>query len=369
MFRNATITLAHIMLIQMLLCVHSSMALVVPHFSRRGALYQLGQVGAASVAPLLSTTIATGPSRPIRVQYGSGKDQFGELWLPECGFEVGNSGWPVVVLLHGGFWQQDYDRRLMNELAASTICRGLACWNIEYSRVGNGGFGGKPQTFLDVAAGIDWLGSSGSSFGLDSTRVGIVGHSAGGTLALWAAMRPLLPQKLRGSQHRLVAAGQDAIFPCAAVSLGGVLDLQWAAQQHHGNDAVPMLMGSAPPWTDASSFSPIDMLPPVSESLRREAEWQGRRLKPPDCRIALVHAQRDAIVPVEHSIRYTVAACTAGIELELHRVASESHFDCLDPESLSWKIALATMQRGTTPVPTHARSLSPAISSLLRSPS
>ncbi|MDQ2827153.1 MAG: alpha/beta hydrolase, partial [Actinomycetota bacterium] len=102
--------------------------------------------------------------------------QSGELFLP------GGAGpHPVVVVLHGGFWQAMFGRRLMDKVSADLAGAGWAAWNLEYRRVGMGG--GWPATFDDVAAGIDALAGVR---GLDLSRVTTLGHSAGGQLALWA---------------------------------------------------------------------------------------------------------------------------------------------------------------------------------------
>src|SRR5580693_1080204 len=122
--------------------------------------------------------------------YGNGSDrsQRADLYLPgESGRRPGHvpGPHPVIVLIHGGSWTARYGRTVMRGLAGDLRRRGWAVWNIEYRRVGNGG--GWPATFLDVAAAIDHLPELDAP--LDLARVTVVGHSAGGHLALWAAGR------------------------------------------------------------------------------------------------------------------------------------------------------------------------------------
>ena len=119
---------------------------------------------------------------PTIHSYGPDPAQFGELWVPRA---PGHRG--VVVILHGGFWQARYDLSLGRPLAADLAARGYAAWNLEYRRVSGGG--GWPGTFGDVAAGIDLL----ATLPVDTSRVVVVGHSAGGHLAAWAAGRAKLP--------------------------------------------------------------------------------------------------------------------------------------------------------------------------------
>src|SRR5207237_1668082 len=119
----------------------------------------------------------------------------------------------------------------MHALAADLCDRGYAIWNLEYRRAGNGG--GWPGTFTDIAAGIDMLPGLARRYRLDPHRVTVIGHSAGGHLALWAAARRRLPSAWRRPQ----------VIPSQVVSLAGVCDLVWAAQQRLSNDAVAGLLG------------------------------------------------------------------------------------------------------------------------------
>ncbi|MEP7223992.1 MAG: alpha/beta hydrolase, partial [Actinomycetota bacterium] len=88
-------------------------------------------------------------TRSVR-HYGSDPSQLGELFLPQ-----GKGPHPVVVVVHGGYWRARSDRSLMTELCLDLADRGLAAWNLEYRRVGSGG--GWPETFEDIAAGVDAL--------------------------------------------------------------------------------------------------------------------------------------------------------------------------------------------------------------------
>jgi dipeptidyl aminopeptidase/acylaminoacyl peptidase len=113
-------------------------------------------------------------------RYGPHRSQRADLHLP-----LGAGPHPVMVVIHGGSWQRRYGKLVMRGLVGDLLRRGWAAWNIEYRRVGDGG--GWPHTFADVAAAIDHLASLDASIDLDS--VSVLGHSAGGHLALWAAGR------------------------------------------------------------------------------------------------------------------------------------------------------------------------------------
>src|SRR3954452_21386442 len=118
-------------------------------------------------------------------RYGPHRQNRADLYVPRDGQEP----FPVVVLVHGGYWRAVYGKIVMKPLAADLVRRGYAAWNVEYRRIGRRQGGGYPMTFEDVANGIDLLASLDDSR-LDMDDVTLIGHSAGGHLALWAASRP-----------------------------------------------------------------------------------------------------------------------------------------------------------------------------------
>ena len=60
-------------------------------------------------------------AEPLRIPYGDGEWQFGELWKP---LRRADRPTQVVVLVHGGFWRKIYGLDLMDPLAADLVGRG-----------------------------------------------------------------------------------------------------------------------------------------------------------------------------------------------------------------------------------------------------
>lgn len=246
-----------------------------------------------------------------QLSYGGSDEQVVDLHWPEDGGPAAEPArgapFPVVVLIHGGFWRQQHGKDLMVPLARDAVMRGYATANVEYRRVG--GSGGWPATYVDLAAGIDAL--AGADAPLDLDRVIVVGHSAGGHLAVWATARPTLPADA-------VGAG-PAVQPCAAVSLAGVVDLATAARESVGDTAVPDLMGGGP-----------DEVPD------RYAVGDPAALVPPPAPVLLVHARDDDRVPLSQSVAYADAA---GEAAQLS-VVDGDHFTVIDPSDPSWDLAM-----------------------------
>jgi len=83
-----------------------------------------------------------------RYDYGQDPSQWGELFLPDL--PAGRKHRGVVVVIHGGYWRSTYGAELGEPLARDLAEHGMAAWNLEYRRAGNGG--GWPGTFQDILA-------------------------------------------------------------------------------------------------------------------------------------------------------------------------------------------------------------------------
>jgi acetyl esterase/lipase len=215
----------------------------------------------------------------------------------------------VAVLIHGGFWRARYGLRLEDLLVSDLTGRGWAVWNLEYRRLGLRSRGGWPETFEDVAAGIDHLGTLDEP--LDLARVVGIGHSAGGQLALWAAARRKLPAGAPGADPSVRLAG--------AVAQGGVVDLREAARLRLSRRAAEKLLGGSPVrWPRRYDLaSPLERLPLGLPQL-------------------IVHGDADEVVPIALARGYAERAASAGDPCELVELAGCGHEEHLDPSSKAW---------------------------------
>jgi hypothetical protein len=66
-----------------------------------------------------------------RHRYGEHPHQVADLHHPP-----GSGPYPVVVLLHGGYWQRPYTKLVMRPLCVDLVRRGYAALNVEYRRLG-----------------------------------------------------------------------------------------------------------------------------------------------------------------------------------------------------------------------------------------
>jgi len=244
--------------------------------------------------------------------YGAHRLQVGEWFAPP-----GEEPRPTVVLIHGGFWGTDYDRDLELPVAMDLAEQGYLCWNIDY----RSGAEPWPATLSDVAIAYDHLTRGAFAHRVDTSRVAVVGHSAGGHLAAWLASRHRLPPDAPGYHP-------DPLRPALAIPQAGVVALSAAAEAKLGRGAVHALLGGLP-----------------SAVPDRYAVADPLLLLPTGVRSVLIHSRRDRQVPLSQSQRYVEKATGAGDDCRLEVVRGD-HFVHLDPKSEGCQVlrdTLATM--------------------------
>lgn len=192
-----------------------------------------------------------------------------------------------------------YGREGLGEHCRMFASDGYVAGNLAYRRVGDAG-GGWPNTGADVAAGLQALSDA------HGPLTAVIGHSAGGHLALWAALE-VTPR------------------PTLVVSVAGCNDLALAHSMRAGNGAVDDLLGG-----DLSLLAGAD---------------PAQRL-PLGSKIALVVAEIDPVVPAVLSESFATKARAAGDDVELRTVRGD-HFSVLDVGSEVWTAVKEVVRAAT----------------------
>lgn len=273
-----------------------------------------------SPLPLESYLALTGPAPAALIAYGAAPSQFAELFLP-----AGGERHPLVVLVHGGCWTQAFGGiTQMRSMAGALIAQGIAVWNIEYRRYDEPG-GGYPGMYQDVANAIDGLRGLESSLlqRLDLERLVLVGHSAGGHLAQWAAARARLPR----SSPLYVA---DPLLAPVVISLGGLADLR--------NEAA-LIASSCERCTEQLAGQPSAERPDVF------ADTSAAEMLPLGVRTVLIHGELDTISPLRVGQDYARRAQAAGDVAEVIELPGASHYDEVAASSPAWLIVSAQIRR------------------------
>lgn len=238
---------------------------------------------------------------PLRtLAYGPADHQVYELHAPT------GEARALLVLVHGGFWRAPWDRTHLRPLAGALVEQGYAVALVEYVRSGMPG-GGWPGTGQDVRAALRAVldGEAGAR------PVVLVGHSAGGHLAVWALHQPELRSApaLRG-----------------AVSLAGCLDLRLVHELGLDGGAALALMGEEP-GTDPAAWAGAD------------PARLGRTAYP----VVAVHGEQDEWVPAAVSRSWWQRAGTPGRDRLVLR-PEDSHFTLIDPGAAGFPALVAQIE-------------------------
>ena len=284
-------------------------------------------LGGAQSGISSSSTSAAGQT----LHYGSDPLQFGELRLPKSKGPI-----PVVIVVHGGCWADHFpgppgshpapDVTLTEPLAAALTDGGVATWNIEYRRAGSPGSSWR-NTYLDLAAAVEYLRKIASADNLDLANVSVVGHSSGGQLALWLGARSKL-------------AKSSELYTSDPLALKSILDIDGppdlAAAQPSESRYCPM-----PAVTQFTGGTP-------AEKPTRYHDGSAQPLLPLGIpQTILTAALLQKIPGLVDS--YVAAAKVKGDSVTIVSLGAVSHFAMLDPKSAPGKLVVATILGAANP--------------------
>jgi acetyl esterase/lipase len=220
-----------------------------------------------------------------RLPYGPHPSQFVDFRRPAA-----RGPHPFVIMIHGGFWRQRRTLTYAGHLCIALGAEGFATANIEYRRTGEEG-GGWRGTFDDVKDAIALALARAPEFGGDPERAILMGHSAGGHLAL-------------------LAAGEFTALR-GVIALAGVVNLQRAKVLNLGNGVVAEFMDGTP------------------EEIPEQYREADPVFHPAIVPRVLIHGTADDIVPVQISREFPEPR-------RYVEIADADHFALIDPDSTAW---------------------------------
>ena len=230
------------------------------------------------------------------VRYADHADAVVDLHLPPSGSTAPVG---VVVLLHGGFWKAQWDRRHTRPMARALADLGAVVATPEYRRVGGGG--GWPTTGDDVLLAVRRLPELLAGLDLPTGPLTVTGHSAGGHLALWLATQDLPLERV--------------------VALAPVCDLSEAVRLGLGNHAAAALLGDA----DPALADPMVLL-----------------TDRPAAPVSIVHGESDDEVPVLLSRGLVATYPWIGLRV----LPGVGHYEVIEPGSVAWPAVVDALSPG-----------------------
>jgi len=180
------------------------------------------------------------------VSYGSDPAEVLDAYLPE---QATASSRPAVIVIHGGGWQSGSRADMATE--AQALARaGLVAVNVDYPLDADAGRG-FPQELSDVEAAVAWIHSHATLLHVDPARIGALGASAGGNLAMELGAAGQVTSVVSWSGPTDLGAYEEAPFsPCTQPACGA-LSLSYAVYHYLGclPSACPGLYAAASPET------------------------------------------------------------------------------------------------------------------------
>jgi len=245
-----------------------------------------------------------------RITYGSDPSQYAELRVPD-----GSGLHPLVILIHGGCFKAAYaTAQYFGAMADALKEDRIATWNIEYRRLGQTG-SGWPGTYLDVGQAVDHVRTIASEYHLDLGRVAVVGHSAGGHLAMWTAARRRLPKA-------------SELYVADPLPVRGVMDLAGPV------DMTANIPGYEALCRDTVISSVLGGTPAAVPD--HYAQASAIKLLPLGIPQVLVLGTHEDYVPLALVDAYVHAATQAGDQVRRILIPGAGHFEIASPLAFTW---------------------------------
>jgi acetyl esterase/lipase len=146
---------------------------------------------------------------------------------------------PTLVLVHGGGWRQVASQSALLEYARALRTEGFVVVVPQYRLSPTGGHWHFPAHVEDVQAAADWAADRvwNNRYGIDRTRVGVLGTSAGGHLTYMVRGVDAV-QGFSGPTDLVVGAGDEAVQNFIGCSFARCSSSYYAASPLHVADAA-----------------------------------------------------------------------------------------------------------------------------------
>jgi acetyl esterase/lipase len=205
---------------------------------------------------------------------------------------------PTLIYYHGGGWVLG-DRTGVTLLLVPYLEMGWNVINVEYRMAG---VSLAPAAVEDCRCALRWAIKNAKEYNIDTDRIVLTGHSAGGHLSLIAGM---LPEGTELDNH---CHGNEKLKVAAIVNWYGISDVADLIQGPNLRDYAVMWMGSQPDrLAIAKRVSPLTYV---------------RAGLPP---IISIHGDADPVVPYEESARLHQALTAVGVPNELVTIKGGGH--------------------------------------------
>ncbi|HEY7424472.1 MAG TPA: alpha/beta hydrolase [Gemmataceae bacterium] len=251
------------------------------------------------------------PSQPIReeldIVYGQGGDEdlHLDLYVPENG----RGPLPAIVLLHGGGWCTG-TKNDMRPAARAFAEHGYVAVTVQYRLAPQHRF---PAQLHDAKCAVRWLRANVDRYQVDPERIGVLGGSAGGHLALLVGLtEPKDGLEGEGGHPEQSSKVQ------AVINMMGPTDLNRSGWPEMTEKMIAGLLGGS---RDQE---------PTAYRCASPASYV-RRGAPP---VLTLHGTKDSIVPYEQAQLLHASLRAAGATTWLEPMKDKGHGGDLTPDDM-----------------------------------
>jgi acetyl esterase/lipase len=225
----------------------------------------------------------------INIEYGKAADQslLLDVYSPKA-----DGYFPGVVIVHGGGWSGGDKRVDITGLFEPITDVNMVCYSINYRLAPQNKW---PACFDDVITAVQWVKANALKYKTDPNRIALMGYSAGGQLAMLAALKT---QKETNVQ--------------AAVGLGAPTDLVLdSLRRTNVSSYLLALRGSE--VMDANALQWIWDISPINY------------VRPGVMPVLLVHGTNDQTVPYQQSLNFKQRIEDVGGKCEVIALKGAQH--------------------------------------------
>jgi acetyl esterase/lipase len=241
---------------------------------------------------------------------------------------------PLVVVIHGGSWQRG-DKGDAPHVSRALAGAGFVVADVQYRLAPRHRF---PDGVADVKCLVGRLRERAAGLAVDSSRIALLGRSAGGQVALVAAYSmgdPRIPPSCEVAESPVQAV----------VSLYAPTDLAW------GHDNPPFPDPIDGPGSIETYLGGPPLAEPDAYRLASPLTWSDRPLPP----TLLIHGTADRLVRADHARRLASGLHAAGRPLEALIIPMAEHGFDRRPGGVGEQLARAAILRFLAGVEGSAR--------------
>ncbi|HUZ44816.1 MAG TPA: alpha/beta hydrolase [Acidimicrobiales bacterium] len=272
-------------------------------------------LAATAAAPATAVGSGQGYVELSAVSYGPDPAEVLDAYLPD---QAAAGPRHAVIVIHGGGWESGGRADMASE--AQALARaGLVAVNVDYPLDADAGRG-FPQELTDVEAAVAWIRTHATLLHVDGSRIGALGASAGGNLAMELGAADQVAAVVSWSGPTNLAAYEEAPYsPCTQPACGA-LSLSYAVYHYLG----------CMPWVCPTLYAAASPAGHLGGTHGAYMVWNSS----------------DELVPLSQADGFVAAARRDGLNVQEHVIPGHLHADQYESQALAGSVRFLAARLG-----------------------